>query len=250
MTDETILITGGSGRLGKELVKLFKLLPADIKVIAPSSSEMNIVNKNDVNRYIFDKHPDMIIHTAAMTSVRECQDNWQHANRVNIDGTINIVNAAAEAGKKVIYISTACVFDGENGPYSEDSMPMPKNYYALTKLIGEKFVLQNPKNLVIRTNFVPYEPWPYPAAFTDRKGTYLFAHDVARGILAYGHETGIIHLCGIKEMSMYQLAKMTTPDVSTMDKWSYRGPPVTMDMRLITKRVMPMNMTRPDGEKI
>ena len=57
-----------------------------------------------------------------------------------------------------------------------------KNFYALTKLIAEHEVNKLPNHIIIRTNFVPKKTWPYPKAFTDRYGTYLFADQVAQGI--------------------------------------------------------------------
>jgi len=84
---------------------------------------------------------------------------------------------------KFIYVSTACVFDGHTGMYTEYSIPYPENFYALTKLLGEFIVSKLSNYLIVRTNFVPKKKWPYPKAFSDRFGTYLFAEEVAQGIL-------------------------------------------------------------------
>lgn len=249
MDKTTVLITGGSGKLGKELVKAFQTIPGT-KTVAPTSKEMNVISKIDVHNAFERYHPNIIIHAAAMTNVRECQDNWQHAERVNVNGTVNIAKMVEKTGAKLIYISTACVFDGENGPYSETDRPGPKNWYAMTKLIGEKFVLQNPNNLVVRTNFVAREPWPYPGAFVDRKGTYLFAHDVARAIPKVMHMNGVVHVCGDKDLTMFELARLTTPEVEPITVMGYTGPPLTMDMRLKSNRIPSFCITGYSGECI
>jgi dTDP-4-dehydrorhamnose reductase len=92
--------------------------------------------------------------------------------------------------------------------------------------------------LIIRGNFVSREKWPYPKAFTDRYGTYLFAEDVAKGIKDVLDErlTGIVHIVGDKKISMFELARITTPDVQPMTLKEYRGPPLTIDMSLDTVR--------------
>lgn len=75
---------------------------------------------------------------------------------------------------KFIYVSTACVFDGHSEMYSEESIPYPENFYSLTKLLGEYVVNRLSNSLIIRTNFVGRQKWPYSKAFADRFGTYLF----------------------------------------------------------------------------
>ena len=118
--------------------------------------------------------------------------------------------------------------------YSEKSIPNPANFYALTKLIGETIVQLLPNHLIIRTNFVARKKWPYEKAFTDRYGTYLFADDVAAGIkeIFESKQKEIIHLVGDKIYSMYDLAKITTPDVKPMTLQDYSGPHLTINMTL------------------
>jgi len=92
--------------------------------------------------------------------------------------------------------------------------------------------------LIVRSNFVPREKWPYEKAFTDRYGTYLFAEEVAKGIKDVLDErlTGIVHIVGDKKISMFELARITTPDVQQTTLKEYHGPPLTRDMSLDTIR--------------
>jgi dTDP-4-dehydrorhamnose reductase len=234
-----IMITGGSGKLGKELLKVYP------DAYAPTSKEMNITEPVSVCERIFDVMPQIIIHTAAITDTQICEYDWKRADLVNITGTFNLAYAAEQIGAKMVYISTACVFDGENAPFDEDSKPAPKNHYAVTKLAAE-YVVNNfcTRPLIIRTNFVAKEKWPYQAAFTDRFGSYLFAGDVACAIkhVLDKDTEGTIHVCGDQKMSMYELAKLTTPDVEKMTMADYHGGPLTRDMTLISNRIPPFHI--------
>ena len=122
--------------------------------------------------------------------------------------------------------------------YDEDDIPYPENFYALTKLLGESEISKLSNSVIIRTNFVSKKPWPYPAAFTDRFGTYLFASNVAMGIkeILESDLSGLVHIVGDKKISMYELAKITTPNVLPMKIDEYDGPTLTMDMSLDSKR--------------
>ena len=228
------LITGGCGVLGTELKKLFP------NSLFPSHSELDITNHEMVFDYFSKNEFDSIIHTAAMTSIRQCESEKKLSWDTNVVGTKNLVDATTEfrPNSKFIYLSTACVFDGHDGMYKESSIPSPENFYALTKLIGEQQIKNLKNYLIIRTNFVGKQKWMYPKAFTDRFGTYLFAENVASGIKEIFdiNIEGTIHIVGDKKLSMYDLAKITTASIQPMTIDEYQGPPLTMDMSLDTER--------------
>lgn len=146
----SVLITGGSGALGTELKKIFS------DALVPTHQELDITNRKTVINYIKNHDIDLIIHTAALTHIRPCEENQSVAWKTNVEGTKNLVDSVLDNKKntKFIYISTACVFDGHTGMYKESSIPYPENFYALTKLIGEYEVNKLPEYLIVRTNFV------------------------------------------------------------------------------------------------
>jgi len=228
------LITGGSGILGTELKKLFP------NSLFPSHSDLDITNNEMVFDYFSKNEFDSIIHTAAMTSVRQCESEKKLCWNSNAVGTKNLVDATTKfrTNSKFIYVSTACVFDGHTDMYKESSIPHPENFYALTKLIGEQFAKNLKNHIIIRTNFVGKQKWMHPKAFTDRFGTYLFAENVASAIreIFDANIEGTIHIVGDKKLSMYDLAKITTPSIKPMTIDEYQGPPLTMDMSLDTER--------------
>jgi len=230
----TILITGSTGALGSELEMIFP------DSISPTHKEFDICDLSAVKDF-FNKHKiDIVIHAAALTTVRGCEENKSLAMQVNVEGTRNLVSEFKNSNPdgKFVYISTACVFDGHSEMYDENSIPYPENFYSLTKLLGECDVKSFSNSLIIRTNFVARKKWPYPKAFTDRFGTYLFSDQVANGIheVIQNNLDGIIHIVGDEKISMYDLAKLTTPNIQPMTLSEYSGPHLTIDMSLDSKR--------------
>ena len=229
-----VLITGGTGSLGIELQKIF------LENISPTHKELDITNKEQVKKIFRQNKIDTVIHTAAITKIRKCEEDKQSAWNVNVEGTKNLIDEIIHSKLNInfVYVSTACVFDGHSGMYTEKSIPYPENFYSLTKLLGEFEVNLLPNTTIIRTNFVPRKPWPYEKAFTDRFGTYLFADQVAKGVYDVIQEnlTGIVHIVGDKKMSVFELAQLTTPDIEPMIIQDYSGPKLTMDMSLDTVR--------------
>jgi len=229
----TLLLTGVTGTLGSELKKLFP------DAISPRHSEFDICDKIKVDEFFKNNHIDLVIHTAAFTTVRGCEEDKILATKINVEGTKNLVEGFFHSNPDgyFVYISTACVFDGNSGMYSESSITSPKNFYASTKLLGEYELKKLKKSLVIRTNFTGRKKWPYPKAFTDRFGTYLFSDQVAKGIkeVIEHNLEGIVHIVGEKRISMFELAKYTTPDIEPMTMNEYSGPDLTIDMSLNTE---------------
>ena len=238
-----VLVTGGSGKLGREIIRHFP------NSLSPTHGDLDLTIGEDVQEYIARQKPEMIFHCAALTNVRLCENDHSAAWATNVMGTINLLKACEKSAQETyfIYVSTACVFRGDRGNYKEDDIPYPKNFYALTKLIGEQVTLnsQLENTLVVRTNFVAKEKWPYPRAFVDRFGTYLFADDVARAIsmVVEKRTMGVVHIVGDKKMSMYDLARLTSPETGPMSMVDYTGPPLTIDMSLVSTRLESFKIT-------
>lgn len=222
------MLFGGSGRLGKEIVAQ----RGDIH--APTHKEVDITKKSNIRKAVLKTKPECIIHTVALTSVTECEENHKKAWDLNIGGTKNIVRTIQKytPNTTLIYISTPSVFACTHGDYSEEDIPNPTNYYGITKLIAEQIVLTLESSCVIRTNFITREKWKYQGAYTDRFGTYLYADQVAGKILFQRIPHTVYHLTGDRKLSMYEVAKQTTPSVKKI-----RLPPgsyLNRDMSLVS----------------
>ncbi|MGR3741275.1 dTDP-4-dehydrorhamnose reductase [Companilactobacillus sp. DQM5] len=150
------LITGGNGQLGTELKKL--LDEKNEIYTATDSKELDITNEQAVNNYFLENKPEIVYHCAAYTAVDAAEEEPGKLinEKVNIEGTKNIAQAAQNVGATLIYVSTDYVFDGKNEKmYTEDSPANPKNEYGKTKLAGEQLVSSIlDKYYIIRTSWV------------------------------------------------------------------------------------------------
>jgi len=148
-----ILVTGSRGQLG---IELLRVLPPDFEVAGVDLEEMDITNPDDVLSCFYLHHPDIVIHSAAMTDVEGCETKPEEAFRVNGMGTQNIVAAAREFNAVMLYLSTDYVFDGEKStPYLEFDQPNPINVYGMSKLMGEMNVREVlNKFFIVRTSWL------------------------------------------------------------------------------------------------
>ena len=212
-----ILLTGGNGRLGKELQQL-------LGVVAPPSQALDITKAANVQA-VFEQHkPTLLVHAAAYTNVSGAESEKKKCWQVNVEGTRNLVSVAMQHDVSFIHISTDYVFYGDKGTYKEEDPLGPvRNYYALTKLVAEELVRLVPKHLVIRTSFRPRE-WPYPSAFDDIYTSQDYVDIIAPEItLAIKHLNDIpyetLHIA-TERKSVYELAKRRKPDVQRGSKTS------------------------------
>lgn len=236
----SLMVTGGTGRLGRQFRPLFS------RGLFPTHEELPIQSMLHVQNYVEENQVKTIIHCAALTNIPYCEKHREEAYRINVIGTKNLVEVLSDyEDTYFVFISTACVFPGEDTPerFSESDLPYPKNYYALSKLLAETEVnhAHQIDTLIIRTNFIERGPWPYIKAFTDRYATYLYSDQVAQVIVktVKQRKTGLIHICGDEKRSMYDFAKLLDPKVEPITLEEYRGPNLTKNMALRSERIHP-----------
>jgi len=144
------LITGGAGFIGGHLARHLIAAGHDVTVLDDFSSgthdnlaegirlvEGSVTDPDAVRDAIRDC--DEVFHLAALVSVPACIENWQEGHQINIGGTINVFEAAKEAGNlPVIYASSAAIY-GDRGDFlcSESDRPVPKSPYGADKLACE-----------------------------------------------------------------------------------------------------------------
>jgi dTDP-4-dehydrorhamnose reductase len=205
-----IFLTGGSGLLGKELVKALK---QEHDICYPSSVECDIRDKEKVNSYFERGKYDLCIHCAAFISIAGCEKEIEKAIQTNVVGTCNITQACIKHDTKLIYISTTHVFDGTRGYYDTGDAINPIGKYAKSKAAGELVARMYENSLIIRTEFYGKD-FPYEAAFTDRWASKDYIDIMAPKILlaCMSSKKGIKHV-GSERKSLYEIAVQRNPEV-------------------------------------
>lgn len=150
-----ILLLGGSGTLGKAIIKsrLFNNLNY------PTSKTLNILNQKKIEDFLIKNKIKIILHCAALARVKECEKNKKKAYSINVLGTQNIVKSVNNCQKKnnlnirVIFMSSDAVYSSTRGNYKETDNLKSYNYYGWTKIQGEKTIKKLNNYIIIRTRF-------------------------------------------------------------------------------------------------
>lgn len=202
-----IFLTGGSGVLGKELVKYCENQGWDI--YAPSHQEMDIELDNEFHkeyylRYLPDNCPDYFIHTAALVDTLECEKWPEKALMVNVEPIHNIVRHLVRYPQtKFIYISTEYIFDGRHGDYYPTDRLNPINVYGKTKAAAEQIVSILPNYQIVRAPFIKKI---HPQAWTDQYCSRYFVEELPEKIMnnAMYNTAKIVHISPNKVKSVYE----------------------------------------------
>lgn len=143
-----ILITGANGMLAKAVKECFK----EETLILTDVEELDITNLKQVEEFIFDSNPDVIINCAAYTAVDKAEEEVDLARKINAEGPKNLAIAAKKANCILVHISTDYVFGGDlslNSIYKENDVKTPVTVYGITKLEGENAICEEMDNYYI-----------------------------------------------------------------------------------------------------
>lgn len=170
--------------------------------------------------------PDGIIHCAAISEGRLCEQDPESAIRVNVEATATLARAVTDNGGRFIFVSTDQVFDGRHPPYDEASATNPIGWYARTKVMAEERVLALPNSAVVRTSLLlgssprgnrsvnerlalQIQSGESPGLFVDEFRSPLAAVDLAAALveLAAGAFSGVLHIAGPECLSRYTLGR-------------------------------------------
>ena len=221
MAAAALLLTGGSGRLGRELRAL---LP---DALTPPRAELDVTDAASARAALERWRPAVVVHAAAYTDVAAAERDREACWRVNVVGTRHVADACAALGALLVHVSTDYVFWGDADPeraarggYREGDPTGPvRNYYALTKLAAEAEARRAPRHLIVRTSFRP-RTWPYPVAFTDVRTSQAYVDELApelalvirRAATLIDAGARLLHVVG-PPTSVFDLARRRAPDV-------------------------------------
>lgn len=143
--EKKVLILGGSGLLGRELVKLLKA-DTSYDVIAWSHAEMDVTDFKKLSEGILDCRPHIIINAVAYNAVDLCEasdEEYAKAILLNRDVPEVLANLSREIDAVLVHFSTDYVFglnEYKPGGYEECDTPMPGCAYARSKHEGERAI--------------------------------------------------------------------------------------------------------------
>ncbi|MBC7759962.1 MAG: SDR family oxidoreductase [Phormidesmis sp. FL-bin-119] len=163
-----ILVTGSNGLLGQKLTDI-SILDKDVELIATSVGANRHLLKSgyiyeefdirDAERLVelVEKYlPDAIINTAAMTNVDTCEAEKDMCKALNVDAVETLAAVCQKYNIHLVHISTDFIFDGEDGPYSEDAEPNPLSFYGLTKLQAEDLLKSSSSRWTVLRTIIVY----------------------------------------------------------------------------------------------
>jgi dTDP-4-dehydrorhamnose reductase len=262
-----ILVTGANGLLGQKLSFLLMedrsiepVLTARGKLTFQQSrgqySRLDIADLEQLKIVMNQHRPDVVINTAAMTLVDDCETKQEECWQANVNSVENLVAACAEINARLIHVSTDFIFEGDNGPLDENAKPNPVNFYGKSKLAAEEVIQKNNISWAIlrtvlvygithdqsRSNIVLWVKESLQAGKTikvvnDQWRTPTLAEDLAMGcyLAAKKNAAGIYNISGKDFITPYDIAIRTaeffklnksliTPTDSTQFKQAARRP--------------------------
>ena len=254
MALKKILVTGGTGLLGRALVEScpdgFEICITHIRESSHHqvpflTARMDVTEKKQVIEVFERTRPEVVIHMAGVGSVDFAEKNQSLAWTINVGGTQNVIEACRQFGVKLIYISSNAVFSGEHPPYKEESPRLPVNYYGRLKVEAENLVQSNGLEYSIVRPILMYG-WHYAEArpnpvttwlhslenhlpvkvVTDRFSQPLFVEDWAIALwqIIDKNRTGVYHLSGSDRLSLYEFA-LQTAEIFCLEKGLLEGVP-------------------------
>lgn len=144
-----IVIIGSKGQLGSDCCQV---LSEENETTGCDIPKIDITSKNNVDSYLDEMQPDVIVNCAAYTAVDGCESELDLSWKVNAEGPKFLAQAADRRGSRLIQVSTDYVFDG-NKPapeaYLENDTPNPLSQYGRSKLAGEEAVQEYCSDYII-----------------------------------------------------------------------------------------------------
>lgn len=160
----TILITGGSGFLGRRSAAHFTSL--GYHVLTPTHTELDITDAATVEKWFQLHQPNAVIHCAAVSDTGLCQRQPEWSHEINVTGSVHLARACSQTGAKMIFCSSDQVYHASSlpGPHKESEDLMPETVYARQKLLAEQLCHSICRNTVslrlswmYSTRFLPGE---------------------------------------------------------------------------------------------
>lgn len=247
---KTILVTGANGLLGQKLIEVLRE-DASVHTVATARGSnrlpvkegysyypMDITDGEEIRTVFENTRPDIVIHTAAMTNVDQCEAEKDACWKQNVTAVELLAKACGEHGSFLLHLSTDFIFDGLAGPYDEEAAPNPVSFYGWSKYAAEKAVMSTHIRWAIartvlvygiahdmsRSNIVLWvkkslEEGKTIKVVDDQWRTPTLAEDLAEGCLLIARKEagGVYNISGKDLLTPYNMALLTA-DYFNLDK--------------------------------
>lgn len=132
-----ILLTGSHGFVASRFFEYYK---DRYDFILLNRTNMDMTDEEKMIRLFKDESIDIVFHTAAIADIGVCQKNPELAYKTNVQSTINIAKGCSLKNSILVFLGSDQIFSAntESGPYTEETVPLPGNNYAETKLTAER----------------------------------------------------------------------------------------------------------------
>ena len=242
-----VIVTGGAGFIGSHVAEALVALGEEVVVLddlstgkrenLPEGAELVEGDIREPQEELFaGVKPDVCFHLAAQADVRVSVSRPEHDARINVLGTVNLLQAALETGTRLVFSSTGGAIYGEcEGPATEDAPRRPLAPYGTSKLAGEEYLatynrLHGTRHVSLRFGnvygprqdphgeagvvaifFKRFLSAEQPRIFGDGKQTrdYVYSGDVVRATLAAAeHDGGVFNVGTGRETSVVELFEL------------------------------------------
>ena len=223
-----VLITGSAGLIGRYLVRTASRWAPDWAVRGLTRADVDLTDLASVDNAWRSIQPAAVIHCAAISRTKDCEQNPELARSINVDASVHLARLSEHI--PFIFLSSGEVFDGKTGWYSEADVPSPINIYGKTKLEAEQVVLKNPRHTVLRIVLTAGSSENGDRSFVEDmcrvakagKDVTLYADEFRCPLPAgaivrvvwelFGHEQpGLYHLGGQDRLSRWEIGQALLP---------------------------------------
>ncbi len=256
-----VVVTGAAGLIGQYLVNSAPRWAPLWDVQGLTREDLDLTDFEAVEKAWPLLQPSAVVHCAALSRTKDCEQNPQLASRVNVEATAHLAQLCSDI--PFIFLSSGEVFDGRRGWYREDDGPTPINVYGKTKVEAEQRVLQNPRHAVVRIVLT---------AGTSQHGDRSFVEDMCRtaqagkNVTLYADEfrcplpagviaravwellqracPGLYHLGGSERLSRWEIGEALLPWYPVLNgrlvqgsSRDHRGAPRPADLSLTCEKI-------------
>ena len=222
------IITGAAGLIGQYLVKTAPRWAPVWDIQGLTRADLDLTDRANVERTWQSIKPNAVIHCAALSRTKACEQDPEQARRINAEVTAHLAQLSQDI--PFIFLSSGEVFDGSTGWYGETDEPNPINVYGQTKLEAEQAVLLNPRHTVVRIVLTAGSSETGDRSFVEDmcrtakagKDVTLYADEfrcplpagvIARVIweLVDREQPGLYHLGGSDRLSRWEIGETLLP---------------------------------------